>query len=187
MGIMRTLTINGVKYDVIPVVPATSVTLLANAWVGEGCAYSQVVAVPEATPHTKVDLQPTSEQLEEFHYKTLAFVAENEGGVVTVYSIGDKPTGDHTIQTTLTEVKAEGKIRGNTVGTTMPQPDWNQDDSTKADYIKNKPAFVKTVNGKTPDQNGNVDVEGGGTGGVTDEHINALIDAKLGVIENGTY
>lgn len=24
-------------------------------------------------------------------------------------------------------------------------------------------------------------------GGVTDEHINSLIDAKLGVIENGTY
>lgn len=27
----------------------------------------------------------------------------------------------------------------------------------------------------------------GGDGTVTDEHINALIDAKLGVIENGTY
>ena len=32
-------------------------------------------------------------------------------------------------------------------------------------------------------------VEGGGSGGntVTDDHINSLIDAKLGVIENGTY
>lgn len=29
--------------------------------------------------------------------------------------------------------------------------------------------------------------ESGGSGAVTDEHINALIDAKLGVIENGTY
>lgn len=31
------------------------------------------------------------------------------------------------------------KIRGNTVGTTMPRPDWNQTDPKKADYISNKP------------------------------------------------
>lgn len=165
MGIMKTLTINGVKYDVTPVVPATSVTLLANAWVGSGCTYSQVVAVPGATPNTKVDLQPTAEQLEEFHYKILSFVAENEGGVVTVYCIGDKPKGDHTIQTTLTEVEASGKIRGNTVGTSMPKPDWNQTDPTKADYILNKPVVVKSVNGLVPDEHGNVVVQGGGNSG----------------------
>ena len=35
---------------------------------------------------------------------------------------------------------------------------------------------------------GMVEVSGGGTGGgVTDEYINSLIDAKLGVIENGSY
>ena len=31
------------------------------------------------------------------------------------------------------------KIIGNTTATTMPKPDWNQTDETKADYIKNKP------------------------------------------------
>lgn len=31
------------------------------------------------------------------------------------------------------------KIRGNTVGTTMPRPDWKQTDPRKADYIFNKP------------------------------------------------
>ena len=31
------------------------------------------------------------------------------------------------------------KIRGNTVGFPNPQPNWNQTDSTQADYIKNKP------------------------------------------------
>lgn len=41
---------------------------------------------------------------------------------------------------------------------------------------------VKTVNGIEPDENGNVTVEV-----PADEHINELIDAKLGVIENGTY
>lgn len=32
------------------------------------------------------------------------------------------------------------KIRGNTVGTTMPRSDFEQNDPNKADYIKNKPA-----------------------------------------------
>ena len=31
------------------------------------------------------------------------------------------------------------KIRGNTVGTPMPIPDWNQDNPLRANYIKNKP------------------------------------------------
>ena len=32
-------------------------------------------------------------------------------------------------------------IYGNTTATPNPQPDWNQTDSTKADYIKNKPVI----------------------------------------------
>ncbi len=139
MSILKTLTVNGTTYNVTPVVPATTVTLLASAWVGDGDTYSQVVEIPGVTVHTKVDLQPTAEQLAEFHHKVLAFTAENDGGTVTVYAIGDKPSEDHTIQVTKTEVGGTGKIRGNTVGTTMPRPDWNQDDPSKADYIRNKP------------------------------------------------
>lgn len=167
MGIMRTLTINGSKFNVVPVVPAASVTLLASGWVGEGDTYSQVVELPGVTAHTKVDLQPTVEQLQEFHYKVLGFVVENEAGVVTVYSIGDKPARDHTIQVTLTEVEGTGKIRGNTVGTTMPRTDFNQTDTTKANYLHGREKIVQTVNGIAPDANGNVNVSGGtgGTGG----------------------
>lgn len=138
MGIMRTLTINGVTYDVAPVVPSSNVTLLANAWVGEEDSYYQIVELSGVTEHTMVDLQPTSEQLVEFHNKVLGFVAENEGGVVTVFAIGDKPTGDHTIQVTLTEVERTGKIRGNTVGTTMPRSNLDQTDPRKADYVKGR-------------------------------------------------
>lgn len=147
MPVMKSLTINGRTYTVTPVVPTDSVTLLASAWAGEDHKYSQVVELSSVTPHTKVDLQPTSEQLVEFHHKVLGFVAENDGGVVTVYSIGDKPANDHTIQITMTEVDATGKIRGNTVGTTMPQSDWAQTDPTKADYIKNKPADLNGTGG----------------------------------------
>ena len=145
MGVMKTLTINGTTYEVTPVVPALSVTLLADAWVKEGDTYSQVVMVEGVTSRSKVDLQPTPGQLEEFHYKVLAFVAENDGGKVTVYAIGDKPDGDHTIQVTLTEVEGTGKIRGNTVGTTMPRANLEQGDPAKADYVAGREEFANRV------------------------------------------
>lgn len=148
MPIMKTLTINGETFNVVPVVPAASITLLASAWVSDGDAHSQVVNIPGITPCTKVDLLPTAAQLAEFHHKVLAFVAENEGGKVTVYAIGDRPQNDHTIQITTTEVDGADVIRGNTVGTTMPRPDWNQTDPTKADFIKNKPSALDGKDGK---------------------------------------
>jgi hypothetical protein len=165
---LKTLTVNGTTYEVASVVPATSVTLLAKSWVDSGEAYSQVVTVPGATPHTKVDLQPTAAQLAEFNHKVLAFVAENDAGVVTVYAVGDKPTSDHTIQTTLTEVEASGKIRGNTVGTPTPRTDFNQTDPAKADYLHGREKIVQTVNGVAPDENGNVNVTVPGSGGNVD-------------------
>lgn len=81
------------------------VTLLANKWVANGNLYSQVVSVSGVTDHSRVDLTPSVEQLAEFYTKNLAFVTENDGGVVTVYAIGEKPENDHTIQVTILEVK----------------------------------------------------------------------------------
>jgi hypothetical protein len=80
------------------------VTILASKWVGTSSPYSQVVAVDGATAYSQVDLTPSVEQLAIFHDKDLAFVTENENGVVTVYAIGQKPEHDYTIQATLTEV-----------------------------------------------------------------------------------
>lgn len=37
------------------------------------------------------------------------------------------------------------KIRGNTVGTTMLRPDWNQTNPSKSDYIRNKPVLQPAV------------------------------------------
>ena len=80
------------------------VDLLASGWVGEDSPYSQVVVVTGATENSQVDLTPSVEQLAIFHEKDLAFVTENDGGVITVYAIGQKPTNDYTIQVTITEV-----------------------------------------------------------------------------------
>lgn len=43
------------------------------------------------------------------------------------------------------------KIRGNTIGIPNPQPDWNQTDSTQADYIKNKPGNYVTISSNPPE------------------------------------
>lgn len=82
-----------------------SVSLPASAWVGSGNLYSQEVDVPGVTENSQVDLTPSVEQLAVFYEKSLAFVAENDDGVVTVYAIGQKPENDYTMQVTITEVR----------------------------------------------------------------------------------
>ena len=92
-----------------PTVSATpakigEVTLLASAWTGTGNLFSQIVTIDGVTENSQVDLTPNVVQLAVFYEKDLAFVTENEDGVVTVYAIGQKPQNDYTIQVTITEV-----------------------------------------------------------------------------------
>ena len=82
----------------------SEVTLLAANWAGEGNLYSQVVDIEGVTENSQIDLTPSVEQLVVFHEKDLTFVTENEGGVVTVFAIGQKPANDYEIQVTITEV-----------------------------------------------------------------------------------
>lgn len=83
------------------------VTLLADSWAGEGNQYSQIVDIEGVTENTQVDLTPSAEQLAIFYEKDLTFVTENDGGIVTVFAIGQKPTNDYTIQVTMKEVEYE--------------------------------------------------------------------------------
>lgn len=82
------------------------VTLFASEWAGDESPYSQVVDVVGTTENSQVDLTPSAEQIAIFYDKSLTFVTENDGGVVTVYAIGQKPENDYTIQVTITEVEA---------------------------------------------------------------------------------
>lgn len=82
----------------------SSVELLASAWEGDASPYSQVVIIDGTTENSKVDLNPSVEQLDIFHKKDIAFVTENEGGIITVFCVGQKPTNDYTMQVTITEV-----------------------------------------------------------------------------------
>lgn len=83
------------------------VLLPASGWVGDETLYSQVVSINGVTENSQVDLTPSVEQLEIFYEKDLTFVTKNDGGVVTVYAIGQKPQNDYIIQVTITEVAYE--------------------------------------------------------------------------------
>lgn len=80
------------------------ISLPAANWMGSEMPYSQVVTIDEITETSRVDLTPTVEQLALFYEKDLNFVTENDGGVVTVYVIGQKPEDDYVIPATITEV-----------------------------------------------------------------------------------
>ena len=58
-----------------------------------------------ATENSKIDINPTVEQLNIFHEKDITFVVANNRGIITVYCIGQKPANDYTIQVSITEVK----------------------------------------------------------------------------------
>lgn len=104
-AVKKYLDENPVTVDTTATKPKiATISLLASKWVGEASPYSQIVAVEGATENSQVDLTPSIEQLAIFHQKDLAFVAENEDGVITVYALGDKPTNDYTMQVTITEV-----------------------------------------------------------------------------------
>lgn len=81
-----------------------SVTLASTDWAGTESPYSQEVTVDGATSNSKVDLQPTGEQLNSLATNRTILNTANDNGTVTVYAIGNKPTEDYTMQATITEV-----------------------------------------------------------------------------------
>ena len=98
----------GDKGDTGSVSTIAYIDLISTNWQGGDNLYHQVVAIDGITEYSKVDINPSIEQLAIFYKKDIAFVTENEDGVVTVYCIGQKPLDDYTMQVTITEVIANG-------------------------------------------------------------------------------
>lgn len=93
------------------ILPKPALIHLGTEWVQDADdRYYQVVTVQNAviTPNSKVDLLPDAVQLSIFHEKDLAFVAENEDGVVRVYCVGQVPENSYDINATITEVTVNG-------------------------------------------------------------------------------
>lgn len=90
-------------------IKTTTINLLASGWIKkQNNQYYQTISIEDVTEYSKIDLQPTLDQLAAFYEKDITFVTENEDGVVTIYCIGQKPANDYEIQATITEVIENG-------------------------------------------------------------------------------
>lgn len=90
---------------VTPLLPRiATVTLPSSGWTGSASPYSQVVSVNSVTSNSKIDLQPTAQQIVNLQNEDIALMAENNDGVVTFYALGGKPSTNYTMQVLLTEV-----------------------------------------------------------------------------------
>lgn len=90
---------------VVPVLPrVATITLAAASWTGSSEPYSQQVEIATVTTASKIDLQPTAQQIVNLQNAEVSLMVENNGGVVTCYAIGNKPTVDYTMQVLIQEV-----------------------------------------------------------------------------------
>jgi hypothetical protein len=122
--------------------PRIVTVTLAETWNQDADGkYSQVVEIDNITEHSRLDLQPDADMIAEFKQLGIVFVTENNSGIISVYSVGNMPAKSYAIQATIVETECSGKntIVGIPVGASAAQSDWNQEDETKADYVKNKP------------------------------------------------
>ena len=101
---MATKKVQIVGTFIKPSVRVAEVNLLSANWVGDESPYYQVLELDGITEYSQVDLKPDIQQLAVFHNKDLAFVTENEDGIVTCYVLGDKPKDDYVMQVSITEV-----------------------------------------------------------------------------------
>lgn len=81
-----------------------TLSLPASKWTGSESPYSQEVTLSGVTENSRVDLQPTGEQLNSLATNRTILNTANDNGTVTVYAVGNKPTEDYTMQVTITEV-----------------------------------------------------------------------------------
>lgn len=82
----------------------TYVELVENEWIDDGSLLCQVVEIGAVTANSKIDLQPTAYQVLDMQNNDIAFMLENDGGVVTAYCLGGKPNKSYTMQVLITEV-----------------------------------------------------------------------------------
>ena len=93
---------------VVPVLPRiTTITLKAASWTGSSNPWSQVVNITADANigiSSKLDPQPTAQQIVSMQNEETSIMLSNEGGYVVAYAIGKKPTVDYTMQVLITEV-----------------------------------------------------------------------------------
>ena len=83
---------------------SATITLATTSWVGSVSPFYQNINIPFATANSKIDLQPTVQQIVDLQDEEVTLVVENDNGNLKVWAIGYKPLKDYEIQATITEV-----------------------------------------------------------------------------------
>lgn len=80
-----------------------NITLPSSSWKGAISPYSQTVNVSGVSVNSMVDLAADKNTLEILMSNGTAIYMDNNGGTVTAYAIGQKPTASLTLQAIITE------------------------------------------------------------------------------------
>lgn len=81
------------------------VELLAANWLdGEPDQYYQIVKIDGTTERSMIAVAPDAAQILVLNDKAFTIHFENDGGVITAFATGDKPTLDYVFQVHITEV-----------------------------------------------------------------------------------
>ena len=84
--------------------PTTAtVTLPVASWTGEG-PYTQTVTVPSATATSQINITPDATLLQAAMDQGFSLVFGNDGGTVTAYAVGAKPTTELSVPVVIQEV-----------------------------------------------------------------------------------
>lgn len=84
-----------------------SIALTSANWLGTESPFYQNINIPLATVNSKIDLQPTVQQIVDLQDEEVTLVTENDNGILKVWAIGYKPSKDYEIQATITEVATQ--------------------------------------------------------------------------------
>ena len=97
--------INTAEEEVVPLLPRmTTINLPASGWSGNAEPYSQSINIATVTPLSKIDLQPTAQQIVDLQNAEISLMIDNNNCELTCYAIGNKPTSDYAMQVFIQEV-----------------------------------------------------------------------------------
>ena len=82
------------------------ITLLAANWVesSDGTYHTQSLTIDGATENSRIDLQPTPEQIIQLMNDEISMFIANDDGNILAYSVNGAPSEDMTMEAILTEV-----------------------------------------------------------------------------------
>lgn len=81
------------------------ITISSTGWTvsDDGTYYTQVIAVPNASTNSRVDLNPSPTQIIQLMNEEVSMFISNDNGTFTAYAINNKPSIDMTISVRISE------------------------------------------------------------------------------------